>query len=188
MFKQIFITIIISSCFTACVLTPPSTSPEGSKVIMSNLRSVEVRCSEESVCLTKNEGEELKAVVFYAKEECRLFDNSSEVVAMQAAALNCGVKTEAPANPLDSPKSTSVAPGVAAAAEPCHAKLESFLDLNGDKLLLVEEGQYSLLAFIDVNQNNFPDVGEPFYCNDTVEISPYKRLVNISLQIVKTLE
>lgn len=162
MFKKILYCLLASLLFVSCVITPPSTDNGDPSVSKTNLRSIEVKCIESTYCLNGSSFA-YEAVAIYTTDGCNSFESTSPIVGLSREELTCD----------DSG---------------CHGFVHSFKKEDGvEDAIVTNNGQYSLVAFIDINNNEFPDIGEPFYCNAEVDITAAKRLTNIQIEIDRLL-
>lgn len=162
MLRKIIYILILCFVFTSCLVTPPSSDSDKS-TLKTYLRNIEVTCSEDTHCKNKS-GENFEVVVIYTLDECKDIDVSSPVTAISRENLSC--------DEIE-----------------CSALVKSFKKEGGvDDAVITLEGNYTVTAFIDINKNELPDRGEPFYCNGEVSISPQKRLVSLAIDIDRKLE
>ncbi|MFT6632446.1 MAG: hypothetical protein ACJAS4_002409 [Bacteriovoracaceae bacterium] len=156
MARKILYCFIIAFLFVSCLVTPPSTDSEKS-VIQTNLRNIEIKCSESTHCLNSNSSFEV--IALYTTDECNSIEVTSPVIGQAREKLICD-------------------------EDGCTAYAKSFKKQGGvEDAIVTDSGYYTLAVFVDINNNEFPDKDEPFYCNADVDIFFTKRLTNIKVEI-----
>ena len=161
MARKILYCFIIAFLFVSCLVTPPSTDSEKS-VSKTNLRSIEIECTESTYCLNSNSS--LEVIALYTTDECNSIDVTSPVIGQAREELICD-------------------------EDGCTAYVKSFKKLGGiEDAVVTDTGYYTLAVFVDINKNEFPDNNEPFYCNADVDIRSTKRLTNIKVEINRKFE
>jgi|LULL01.1.fsa_nt_gb hypothetical protein len=159
MIQKIFYLPIILSLSISCEVSLPNTSVGSGSDAKTNLRVVNITCSEASNCKSR-QGDNLSSFVFYTSDKCSDLDASSPILAQAKKDLSCADNTN------------------------CQGKVSNFLDENNEeKTIILETGKYTLVSFVDLDANEFYDSGEPFYCNEEIELSISKRLTEIYIEI-----
>ncbi len=162
MLRKILYFLLISFFFVSCLVTPPSDS-SGKTEYKSNLRNIEVVCTEDTHC-KNNSASSFEVVAMYTTDECNDVDLSSPIIGISREDLQCD-------------------------SSECSAFVKSFKEDSGiEDVNKTIEGIYTLAVFVDVNNNEFPDKNEPFYCNADVVISTARRLTNIKVEVVRKLD
>ena len=142
--------------FGSCELIAPNTST-GSGAQVTNLRNIKVICEQEDIPVCFGSDNTYKAIVRYSKEPCKDLDHLSLYFAQGSAELLCS-------------------------SDECNALVKDFEFVDTS---YVDSGEYTLLSFIDKNQNENLDIDEPFFCAEGVELNASKRLVNIDVKILR---
>ena len=153
--------IALKILMTSCLITPPSVR-DGRPELKSNLRNVKVTCVEETYCKPE-ENTDYEIVTYYTYDGCNTFDASSPVIALSREDLKCE-------------------------RAGCVGHINTFKDEAGmEDVVFADSGEYTLVIFVDVNQNESIDDDEPFFCNEEVEINSAKRLVELKVEITRSL-
>ena len=161
---QNLLSLILCLTLFSCQITPPETAG-GSGTVKTNLRNISVLCTLEDHCEATDDGEQEmddKVYALYTTDECINIDTSSPLLAVSSKKLHCDQAG-------------------------CSSYLKDFVDpmsvILSEDPVVVDDGKYTLAVFVDLNESGLPDLGEPFYCNDEVEINPGKRLIVVSVLI-----
>lgn len=102
-----------------------------------------------------------KMIARYYSDSCKNIDLSSKIIAQAKKENNCQ-------------------------GDVCYSLLNKF-SLDGEEIL-VEEGLYSLEVFLDLNQNESVDIGEPYFCANELELTKQKQIINIEITIIREFE
>lgn len=156
---QYLLTLISLSLFVSCEFVVPGL--EGSSGESSfYVRTVEVSCSDDLQICADQTATDLAAKSFYTSDDCENISDSSPVIALGSSKLLCN-------------------------SESCFSKIKDFV--NGDTPVnSLPTGNYSLVSFIDVNDNSLPDSDEPYLCAHDVQISALKNNTVLNVVLIQT--
>lgn len=125
-----------------------------------NIRQVQLKCTASVDECKDGEVDGLIAKSFYTEDDCENINDSSPTVAAGSSTLSCDGPT-------------------------CNTDINEFR--NGDVLVQsLPKGSYTLVSFIDLNDNNLPDLDEPYLCAHNVQISASKNNSALSVELVRT--
>lgn len=146
--------------FTSCIIEPPDLSGI-SEDDSFFIRKVDVECEDTVAICSDQSANAYEAIVMYTTDTCQDFDLSSPVVAMGTSTVSCDDDT-------------------------CFSTHNEFTESNGEVALeSLPAGRYSLVSFIDVNANSFPDSDEPYLCAHEIQISALKANARIQVVMVR---
>ena len=157
--KRIIHLFLISIVFVACDYELPGLEKSAGESNF-NIRKVQIKCSASLDDCRESLVDGVTATSFYTQETCENINDSTPTVASGSSSLSCDGST-------------------------CNTEINEFLKGN----VLVEslpQGSYTLVSYIDLNENSHPDSDEPYLCAHDVQISASKNNTALSVVLVRT--
>ena len=157
--KNILYLFLISIAFVSCDYEPPGLEKSAGESSFS-IRVVQIKCAASLDDCKDGLAHGVSAISFYSHDPCEDINDSSPIVASGSSTLSCDGST-------------------------CNTDINEFL--NGNVLVKsLSQGSYTLVSFIDLNENSLPDLDEPYLCAHDVQISASKNNSALSVVLVRT--
>lgn len=151
--------LISLDLFISCQFEPPGFE-ESSGENKFYVRTIEMSCTSDLTICADQTARDLAAKSFYTSDDCENISDSSPVIALGSSKLLCN-------------------------SDSCFSKIKDFV--NGDTPVnSLPTGTYSLVSFIDVNENSLPDSDEPYLCAHDVQISALKNNTILNVVLIQT--
>jgi len=140
-------------------VSPPSQT-SGDSRYNSFVREVSVKCSKADACKDKS-AENLNTYAVYTTDYCKNYQDTSEYLAMSSAKLIC--------NDVN-----------------CSAQISNFVNSDGGTdLSSIIAGDYTLIVFIDSNDDKMISKHEPYFCSDNVSLDFQKKNTVLEVEVRK---
>ena len=157
--KRVIHSFLISIALVACDYEPPGLEQSEGKSNF-NIREVQIKCTASLDDCRDGLLEGASAISFYTEETCENIIDSTPTVASGSSSLSCD-------------------------GSACNTEINEFL--NGNVLVeSLPQGSYTLVSYIDLNENSHPDSDEPYLCAHDVQISASKNNSALSVVLVRT--
>ena len=142
-----------------CNFQPPSLS-SSSRSDEFFIRNIQVSCEDELTICADQSADQSRTISYYTTESCQNISDSTPVIALGNSQLLCNDSS-------------------------CSSQINEFFD-EEVPVSSLPEGSYSLVSFVDVNDNFLPDSDEPYLCAHNVEISALKNNTTLSVLLTQT--
>jgi hypothetical protein len=122
------------------------------------IRKISIICSSQKGCVDETAEDDL-AYVIYTNDKCEGYGLSSPVFAQSSKKVKCLNRK-------------------------CGTKLNVFMTSTGSvKVTHLVGGSYTVVSFIDMNHNESLDLGEPYFCKESIAISAKESLKQIYIEM-----
>jgi hypothetical protein len=122
------------------------------------VRNISVSCTSRPDC-SEGDAHNNLLYVLYTTDECGSFGLSTPVIAQATKKIKCREGL-------------------------CAVKVNNFkMNNSHENLTHLPQGTYTLVSFVDMNDNESLDLGEPFFCSENIEISVMESLKEVFIEM-----